>query len=309
MKIFRNKDEIKNIPKTAVALGFFDGVHVGHAELISETVALAKEKGLMSAVFTFDEHPKNVMTHSDAVKRLVSAEDKLSLIEELGVDFCFVFSFADGFHEISPGKFAKEYISELFNAEDVFCGYNFHFGSRASGDGAMLTALGAEDGFNVHVHEPIMIDGQTVSSSLIRGLVNEGSMEEAEKFLGRRFYLTGNVIEGNKIGRTIGFPTANIDMNLTISEPAFGVYITFVIWRDRSYPAVTNLGIAESVGRGTLFVESHILDFSESIYGEEIRVEFGERIRGEEKFPDIMALVEQIGKDKETAIEWHRDNK
>jgi riboflavin kinase/FMN adenylyltransferase len=313
MKVFTAADRIDGIPQTAVALGNFDGVHLGHAGLISRMVACAKERGIAPAVFTFSNHPYNVIRGETAIRSIVTGDDKQAILESLGVEYLFSFDFKGGFHAMTPETFIDDMLLARFNAKAVFCGFNFRFGAEAVADPDFLRAAGEREDFYVDVMAPYKVDGALVSSSLIRELIGEGKMTEAAKFLGRPFSISGEIGRGNSIGRGLGFPTANIALPEGLTVPAFGVYVTESVTggdsdRSAKLRSVTNVGIRPTIGDKRLLAETHIFGVpDEDLYGKHIKVSFLEMLRPEKKFNGIESLKAQVEKDKEAARSY-RDN-
>jgi riboflavin kinase/FMN adenylyltransferase len=301
MEIFEEIHSIGNIKETAVALGFFDGVHLGHRALLARCAEEARAAGLASAVFTFREHPQNVMSGRRLVKRLLPPQDKLAVFESLGIDYVFNLAFEEGFHTMPPARFAKTLLCGVFRAKIVICGFNFHFGKNASGDSAALQGLGGKDGFAVRIIDPVILRGETISSSLIRRRIAEGRITDANAMLGRPYALKGVVAEGNRLGRELGFPTANFALDPVMAQPAFGVYTADTVVGGRALPSVVNIGVKPTVGGHKKLVETHILDFHEDIYGKDIRVDFLRMQRTEQKFANLKALAACIAKDKSDA--------
>ena len=190
MKVFNSLDEINNVEPTVTALGNFDGIHKGHRELISLAVAEARKAGLMSAVFTFSTHPRNAFGRN-AVKNIISAEEKAQIIADLGVDYLFNLPFADEIRTLSPSEFIDRLLIEKFNMKEGFCGFNYTFGYKAEGTPEMLKAEGAEKGFKIHVLEPYTVDGEVVSSTLIRKIIEKGEVELCRKYMDRNFAAGG----------------------------------------------------------------------------------------------------------------------
>ena len=304
MKIYNNLIDVQSIEPTIVALGFFDGIHKGHRELISRCISSANNFNLKSAVFTFQEHPKNVMSGTNVVKRLLTPEDKIKVLSELNIDYLFNLPFEDGFHEMFPEAFAKTLLSEAFNARGVFCGYNFRFGKDTLGNTSTLIDLGIENGFSVNIIEPIEFEFAPVSSSRIRQMITSGSVDTASEMLGQRYILYGTVIEGNKLGRTLGFPTVNMRFDNQMVKPAYGVYVTETTVDGVKYHSVSNVGTKPTVGGKELLIESHLFNFNEDAYGKDISVEFIEMLRTEKKFDSFEALKTQIAIDKDTAAKY-----
>ncbi len=309
MKIFRSLSEIKNTEPAAIALGNFDGVHLGHQALIQEMVDLARKEGLKSAVFTFENHPRNVLAGKPVIQNLISSAEKETILRNMGVDYLFSVPFDKEISGLSPQVFTGEILRKILNAKAVFCGFNYHFGAKGSGGPEDLIAAGESLGFRVRVLPAFTVDNQVISSSLIRGLIEEGRVGECEKYLGRKFSMGGIVVTGQQLGRTIGFPTVNLAIDEALVSPANGGYITACEVEGVAYPSITSVGNKPTVGEFVKNSETHIFNFSRDIYGKEIRVEFLEYIRPEQKFPSVDALMEQIKKDCEYAVRWHEARK
>ena len=290
MKVFNSLDEINNVEPTVTALGNFDGIHKGHRELISLAVAEARKAGLMSAVFTFSTHPRNAFGRN-AVKNIISAEEKAQIIADLGVDYLFNLPFADEIRTLSPSEFIDRLLIEKFNMKEGFCGFNYTFGYKAEGTPEMLKAEGAEKGFKIHVLEPYTVDGEVVSSTLIRKIIEKGEVELCRKYMDRNFAAGGVVIEGNRLGgTTLGFPTANINID---------------------DPSITNVGNKPTIGEYAKNMETHILDteFNRDLYGEILRVEFLKKLRDEKKFDSLDALRDEIARNCDVARAYHLQTK
>jgi riboflavin kinase/FMN adenylyltransferase len=306
MKVFKSLDEIKNIEATATALGNFDGVHLGHQELIREAVKQAREKGLKSAVFTFSNHPKNVISGTNMVKNIIYNDEKEEILESMGVDYLFSLDYTKEFGSLSPQEFTAELLVKHFRVKHVVCGFNYRYGYKAQGDSQTLIEQGCILGFDVSVMDAVSLEGSVVSSTLIRGLIAQGEMEECSRYLGRNYSIGGTVIEGNHIGRTIGFPTCNITVDETMVAPASGVYVTCCRVDGQTYPAITNVGSKPTIGLYHKNVETHLLDVKVDLYGKDIRVEFLKKLRDERKFDNIEALTEEIRRNCDTAREYHK---
>ena len=305
MKKFETIEDIVQIEPSCVALGNFDGVHVGHRQLIESAVEKAREKGLASAVFTFSNHPKSLIPGAKPVKNIVYREEKEALIEALGVDYYFNFAFTKEIMTMPPEAFVKTFLHDMMNAKEVFCGFNYHFGYKGEGDTKMLRILGAKYGFHVNEVKAVSIDGDVVSSTLIRNMIMAGEMEECSKYLGRNYDIGGEVVVGNRLGRTIGFPTSNIMIDESMVTPPNGVYITYCIYNGTKYPSITNVGIKPTIGSFKKNMETHIFNFDKELYGKQIKVEFIKKTRDEVKFRNIGELSAQIAKDCNEAKTYH----
>jgi len=302
MEIYRTASDINEHKPSAIALGFFDGLHIGHTELIKRCVEFAKESGLSADVFTFRDHPKNILGGNILIPRLITEADKLFGLENLGVDRVFDFDFTDDFHAMTPEGFARDLLKGLFSAEAVFCGFNFHFGANASGNPDTLKELGRAFGFETQVLEPVYISGRLVSSSLIRRCINSGDVEPAGRLLGRDYVLSGNVVKGRGLGRLFQFPTANFFPDESMTLPAYGVYVTETLVDGTLYPSISNIGVSPTIDDSTAVrVESYILDKEISLYGKNIKVYFKKMLREERHFEGTEALKRQISADTEYA--------
>jgi riboflavin kinase/FMN adenylyltransferase len=264
-----------------VAIGTFDGVHLGHREVIDAA----------DTVLTFEPHPLRIL-HPEALPKLIMPfEIKRDVIEGLGVDELVVIPFDDDFARIEAESFCRQVLVERLGAAKVSVGENFRFGARARGDPEMLAAHGE---FETRVVPLVEVDGETVSSSRVRALVAAGEVEAATRCLGAPFLLEGEVTEGDRRGRSLGFPTANIVPDDSLVVPGHGVYAAFADGR----PAAVNVGVRPmfETGRG-LIVEAHLIDFEGELYGRSLRVAFISRLRGERRFPGIEDLIAQMHRD------------
>jgi riboflavin kinase / FMN adenylyltransferase len=270
-----------------VAVGVFDGVHVGHREVIADS----------DTVLTFDPHPMSVIA-PDAAPRLLTRQDtKADLVEELGVDEMVVIPFDAEFAARDAQDFVDRVLVEALGATHVAVGRNFRFGHKAAGDAAMLEA---DERFQTTIHELVEVEGETVSSSHIRGIVSAGEVAHASVFLGRPFQVRGEVVHGDGRGGELGFPTANLVPDDRLVRPDQGVYAALADGR----PAAVNIGVRPQfeTGRGVL-IETYLIDFDGDLYGRELRIDFLQRLRGEKLFPSVETLTEQIAKDVQQARE------
>ncbi len=306
MIIFNSLDEIENIDNTVVALGNFDGVHKGHQALIARTVNTAEAAGFRSAVFTFSNHPKNVNCGELVVKNILYFDEKAKIIEDLGVDYLFNIPFDEYIRQMKPISFIDNILIGKFKMKQAYCGFNYRFGYKAEGTPEILMHEGIEKGFGIHVLEPFKIDENLVSSTFIRNLIAEGKIDQCIKYMGRNYSIGGEVVVGNKIGRTIGFPTSNLIIDENMVTPPNGVYVTYCTYNGIKYPSVTNVGVKPTIGDYKKNVETHIFNFNKELYGKIIRVEFLEKMRNEKKFANVEGLSKQITSDCIMAKAYHR---
>ncbi len=309
MKIFRNLEEVKNIENTVVALGNFDGIHRGHRELIERTVRTAKNFNMKSAVFTFSNHPKNMGQEELVVKNILYKEEKEQIIEELGVDYLFHIPFDENIKSMKPLDFIDFILIEKFSMKQAYCGFNYRFGYKATGTPETLIKEGIEKGFGIHILEPYTVSEEIVSSSLIRKAIEEGNMELCKEYLGRDYSIGGEVVVGNRIGKTIGFPTSNIVIDENMVTPSNGVYITICSYNGVDYPSVSNVGIKPTISQGKNYkknIETHIFNFDKELYGKSIKVKFLSKMRDEVQFDSVEELSEQILTDCIKAKAYHR---
>ncbi|MCA1053557.1 bifunctional riboflavin kinase/FAD synthetase [Rossellomorea aquimaris] len=293
-------------PPLVLALGYFDGVHKGHQQVIKTAVETARENHLQSAVMTFDPHPSVVLGHKHKhIKYITPLEDKKELIRDLGVDYLFVVRFTSEFASLLPQEFIDQYIIDL-NVSHVVAGFDYSYGRM--GKGTMETLpFHSREKFTYTTVPKLSEDEDKVSSTLIRECLKEGEVGKASQLLGRHYRMRGTVIHGDKRGRKIGFPTANIEMSYAYLVPKNGVYAVRMKIHDEWYEGVCNIGFKptfKNPDEYSLSIEVHLFDFHSSIYGEEVFIEWYERIRDEQKFSGIEALIAQIQQDKETAIRF-----
>ncbi len=307
MKIFNSLEEVNNIEPTVIALGNFDGVHRGHQEIINRTVKSAEAGRLKSAVFTFSNHTRTLLEKVPTVKNINYPEEKAAIMEAMGIDYLFNIPFTPEILKMSPEEFIDKLLVGKFKIREAYCGFNYHFGHKAAGNPEILMREGMKKGFGIHVQEPFMIDDIVVSSTYIRQLIEEGRMEECAKFMGRLYSIGGEVVVGNKLGRTIGFPTSNIMIDETMASPSNGVYITYCNYNGVKYPSITNVGVKPTIGTYNKNVETHIFNFDKELYGKNIKVEFVKKTRPEMKFSSVEELSNQIKNDCIAAKAYHRE--
>jgi riboflavin kinase / FMN adenylyltransferase len=288
--------------KTYIALGSFDGLHLGHMGLINKTLELAKKNNVKSMVYTFKNHPLSIINNEKVPRLLMDNETKLNMLEQLGIDIVNLANFDVEYMKISPEAFIENIVKH-YNIKGLIVGFNYRFGYKNSGDIDLLKEYSKKLDFELHVIESVTYEGEVVSSSRIRGLLNDGSIEEANKMLILPYRLKGEVIKGKQLGRTLGFPTANLKYDTNFQSLSRGVYFTVIEYDSSLYKGITSVGFnptIEPVG-DSIKIETYILDFDKYIYGEVISVYFVSRMRSEVKFNSLEELTSQLKKDKEYA--------
>lgn len=287
---------------TYIALGSFDGLHIGHMSLISKTVKIAEKNNAKSMVFTFRDHPLITINPEVSPKLIMDNNSKLEVLEKSGLDIINMVDFDKGFMRMSPEEFVVNLVKH-YKAKGLIVGFNYRFGYKNLGDIELLKKMSNAYDFSLNIIEPVKYKGQIVSSSFIRGIiVDEGDIKKANKLLARPFMIQGNVIKGKQLGRTLGFPTVNLDYNKRYVLPKGGVYYTAVEYKGRIFKGITNVGYNPTTEDNKLNIETHILGFNEDIYNEHIKVYFIERIREEKKFNSLHELAEQLKRDKMNAM-------
>jgi riboflavin kinase/FMN adenylyltransferase len=302
MLIFTNEDkQLPRLPSLCLTLGIFDGVHLGHQKIIRRVIERAGQIGGESCVVTFDPHPREVLVPETAPDLLTATQKKARLIEALGVDALCLIRFTQEFAEIEAREFVKDFLIDALRMKVIIEGYDWRFGKGRKGDVRLLQKMSEEDGFEVEQMSGVELDGQVVSSTRIRELVLRGDLEAAARCLGRKYSITGDIVEGSRLGREMGFPTANIEPHHE-AVPPNGIYAVWADVAGTRKPGTLNIGYRPTVSKEMKrTVEVHLMDFYRDIYNEEIEITFIEKLRDEQKFPSIDALSAQIKKDVEKA--------
>ena len=296
MELIRGLHNLKQLSGCVLTIGNFDGVHIGHQELLKKLVATAKKQGLPSLVVSFSITPETFFGRPKA--RISSFRDKHLFLQSIGVDKHLLIKFNKAFSEISAADFINKILVEKIGVCHCFIGDDFRFGKDRKGDFSMLKKASLEKKFTVEKISSVSINGLRVSSSEIRSLLTNGDFSAAEAFLGRPFAVSGKVAKGEKIGRTIGFPTANIGIKRKLS-PVLGVYSVLIEHMSKTYTGVCNVGKRPTAGGTKTLLEVFIFDFDEEIYGDYVKVVFKQKCRNEKKFSSFDELKEQIQKDVE----------
>lgn len=295
--ILYNNDYISNTP-CVVALGCFDGVHMGHRAVIEESVRIAKNLGLASAVWTFSEPPKNFFSPG-SVQVLTGKAEKCRRISELGVDILFCIDFNAEIAALSPEEFFSEIVIKRLNAKHIVCGFNYTFGAKGAGNTELLSDFCKAYGLELTALAPITSGGISVSSSLIRSLITSGEMEKAREYLGYPYTIVSNVVDGQKLARRLGFPTVNLIPPENTILPKNGVYVSRIDFVDneRELFGITNIGMRPTVKSDAICAETHIFDFDGDLYGKELKIELLHFVRAERLFDSIEELREQVQTD------------
>jgi riboflavin kinase/FMN adenylyltransferase len=304
MRIIRDLTPDVQFNQPIVTLGTYDGVHLGHQTIIREMVAEAREKGKESVLLTFDPHPRMVLyPESHSVRLIDTIEEKLEKLEKLGLDTVILFPFTLKFSRLTAVEFVRDVLVNQIGVTQMLVGYDHHFGKNREGNFQQLEELGGLYDFDVREVKAVETDEVAVSSTKIRKALAEGDMKKVERFLGVPYQLSGVVIHGNKLGRTIGFPTANLYLDQTTKIlPEIGVYAVQLIVQGNRLNGVMNIGKKPTVQQTeTISVEVFIFDFEAEIYDETVRVFVYDRLRGEQRFGSIDELKSQLKKDEENA--------
>lgn len=285
------KDGFSALPDTVIALGKFDALHKGHMKIIGKMKEISDKKCLKSVIFTFDNISE---------KFIVSKNDKEKILSSCGIDYMYCQKFNDEFKNTSAEDFFENILIKKFNAKHIVSGDDWHFGKNKSGDVSLLEKMCGEKNIGFSVLKRIEINGETVSSSLIRESILNGDVKKANLLLGRPLSVEATVASGKRLGSKIGFPTVNFAAEKGRILPKNGVYASKVLYKDDIYLAMTNVGDNPTVDKNIdVRIETHIFDFEKNVYGEKMKIEFLDKIRDEIKFSSVNALVRQLEKDKE----------
>ncbi len=308
MKIYQSLNEFKPSKKTIVTLGTFDGVHLGHNAILDTICNIAKQENLESVLLTFFPHPRLIISNDSEIKMLNTMAEKAMLLEQKGIQNFIIHPFDKLFSELSPREFVEQVLIKQLNIQKIIIGYDHKFGKNRAADFNDLIAFGREFDFEVEEIPAKQVDEVSVSSTKIRNSLLEGKISLANAYLGYSYMLSGNVVKGNKLGRTIGFPTANIQISENYKLiPKNGAYIVTAIVNNKTVFGMLNIGIKPTLGENLMSIEVHLLDFSEDIYGQKMQVNVVERLRGEHKFESLEALKSQLEIDKKTTIQYFQN--
>ncbi len=302
MKIFKEFDSYQSEEPLALSLGMFDGVHLGHKCIIDQLLKVGEQKNLKTGILTFWPHPRLVFNPQENLKLLNTLSEKTELLEHYGIQTLFLKEFDDEFRNLTGNEFVEKIISEKLHTKYLIVGHDHVFGKNRSGNFALLEELSHQFNFEVEQMEVVNFHNNTISSTKIRQALSEGNIEEANAMLGYEYPLSGKVIHGKKIGRTIGFPTANIGFDSIKLLPKKGAYIVDVYVKNKHYKGMLSIGTNPTVNGKELTAEVNILDFNEDIYDQNITVKFRKFLHEEIKFESLEQLVEKL-KDDQTQTE------
>ena len=300
MKIIQNLADYHNSDPLALTLGMFDGVHLGHVSIINQLKKSAQEKKLIPAILSFWPHPRKILNPNEEIKLLTTLEEKLMLLDKMGIEKIFLQTFDENFRNLSGEDFVHQILLEKLHVEHLVIGHDHTFGKNKSGNFELLIRMSKKYNFGIQQLNALQIDQLNVSSTKIRKALENGHIREANKMLGYSYFVSGEVIKGSQLGRNIGFPTANIQVDSTKLLPKIAAYIVKVKVEEKYYFGMLNIGLRPTVDGKKLQTEVFILDFNQNIYGKTITLEFIDFLRNEKKFNSLEELKAQLERDKET---------
>lgn len=302
MEVIYSLGEIDKISDaTGVSLGSFDGLHKGHLTLINALKKKCLEENLKSVIYTFENHPRQLVTSKQTPRLIIRNDQKIDLLEKIGIDFLVMVKFDNFQKNISAKDFVEKILLQKLNMRWMAVGADCRFGRKAEGDIKLLKDFSKEYEFGLTIVPPVKIKDEIISSTSIRDHLSNGLIDKANLFLGRNYSITGKVIKGKQLGAKQGFPTANISVDISLCLPKNGVYVTNTIVDDNVYNSITNVGFNPTFNQTNYNIETNIFGFNQNIYGKEVTVEFLHRIRDEKKFNNIDELYSQINADTDYA--------
>lgn len=304
MNVYKNFSDYTSHRPLALSLGMFDGVHIGHKSIIDELKKTGQEKDLETAILTFWPHPRFVFNPDEDLKLLNTLDEKTVLMEKYGIQNLFLKEFDAGFRNLTGEEFVRQILVDALHVKYLIIGYDHSFGKNKSGNFELLQKLSGELGFEVEQMEAINIHENNISSTKIRKALLTGNIREANEMLGYSYSVSGTVVHGKKIGRTIGYPTANIETDSIKLLPKKGAYIVEVFVQGKHYKGMLSVGTNPTVNGEKLTVEVYILDFEGDIYGKDITVRFRDFLHDEIKFEGMDKLIERLDEDKRLTEEF-----
>jgi riboflavin kinase/FMN adenylyltransferase len=304
MKVYRSVDTIPAFDRAVVTIGTFDGVHTGHRLILDQLQQEARRINGETVIITFHPHPRKVVaTGQPAIRLINTIDEKIELLDKNGIDHLVIVPFTDAFSQQSPEEYIEQFLVERFHPHTVIIGYDHRFGKDRKGDYKLLEAYSARFGFELKEIPAHLINNNTVSSTRIREALLKGDVDAANELLGYQYFFEGKVVDGNKLGRELGYPTANLEVG---SEeklvPGLGIYAVYVEVDGRKLKGMMSIGVRPTIGGTNRVIEVNIFEFNEDIYGKVMRVWVAKWLRAEEKFDGLEALKEQLGKDKVEAL-------
>ena len=304
MKIIENLKNYTEKTAKVLSLGMFDGVHLGHVSIINQLKEIAQKYDLETAILTFWPHPRKVFNPNDELHLLNTLEEKIALLEKAGIEVVFLQEFDENFRNLTGEEFIVQILVEKLNVKHVIIGYDHVFGKNKSGNFDLLQQLSEKLGYDVAQLKAVKEGDFNISSTKIRNCLGNGNIIGANKMLGYHYSVSGKVVDGKKLGRTIGYPTANLEINELKLLPKKGAYIVEVYVKNKFYKGMLSIGTNPTVNGEKLTVEVYILDFNEDIYGEEITVKFRDFLHEEIKFESLEKLIERLDEDKRLTEEF-----
>ncbi|MBT7739271.1 MAG: bifunctional riboflavin kinase/FAD synthetase [Cryomorphaceae bacterium] len=299
MKIYRSIEDYDEDKRSVVTIGTFDGIHLGHQEILSRLIKFSKNKDLNSVVLTFFPHPRIILNKYNEVKMIDTLDEKIIHLNEIGIDSLIIHPFDRNFSLLSANQFIKDFLVDKLKIKHIIIGYDHRFGKGREASVTDLKNYANDYDFTVEEIKAQEIEKITVSSTKIRNSINQGDIKTTEKYLGRYFNLTGKVVKGDGLGKKINYPTANIFIEETYKIiPKDGVYLVETIIKDKLFNGMMNIGHRPTIGTKNKSIEVHLFNFNEDIYGQVISIKMISKIRDEKKFSSIQALKEQLVKDE-----------
>jgi len=299
MKIYRSIEDYNEDKRSVVTIGTFDGIHLGHQEILSRLIKSSKNKDLNSVVLTFFPHPRIILNKYNEVKMIDTLDEKIIHLNEIGIDSLIIHPFDRNFSLLSANQFIKDFLVDKLKIKHIIIGYDHRFGKGREASVTDLKNYANDYDFTVEEIKAQEIEKITVSSTKIRNSINQGDIKTTEKYLGRYFNLTGKVVKGDGLGKKINYPTANIFIKETYKIiPKDGVYLVETIIKDKLFNGMMNIGHRPTIGTKNKSIEVHLFNFNEDIYGQVISIKMISKIRDEKKFSSIQSLKEQLVKDE-----------
>lgn len=305
MNVFYSLQDVNPKSKTIITIGTFDGVHVGHRKIIDKIIQNCKNENLESTILTFFPHPRMVLQNNSDIKLLNTIDEKIQLLESSGLQNLIIHNFDKSFSELSAEEFVFEILVKKLNIQKIIIGHDHRFGKNRSANIDDLIVFGKKYNFEVEQISAEELNDVAVSSTKIRNAISDGNVTLANRYLGYQYFLSGTIIKGKQLGRTIGFPTANLKIDQEYKQiPKNGVYIVRSFINNQFFNGIMNIGFRPTVDGETQTIETHFLNLDSNLYDETITIEIFEHIRNEQKFESLEILKSQIEKDKQVALDY-----